>query len=194
MSPDIPAIPQAGVLVAVVGPSGAGKDTLIRAAAEHLAGDDRYRFARRIITRAADRQAEDHETLDREVFEEWEAGGRFSLTWRAHGLCYGLPDAVLREVAGGTIVVANLSRKAIEPAIKVFPRVATITVTAPPEVLVDRIVARGREDRASAQGRVARAVPALELEGLAGEWVVDNSGAIDRSVASFCEILRSLSS
>ena len=40
-----------GCFVAVVGPSGAGKDTIMDAARVALAGDTRFHFVRRIITR-----------------------------------------------------------------------------------------------------------------------------------------------
>ena len=53
-----------GVFVAVVGPSGAGKDTLIDYARAHLAGEPDYEFVRRVITRPNDGSSEDHDTLD----------------------------------------------------------------------------------------------------------------------------------
>ena len=59
---------QTGVLVLVVGPSGAGKDTLMDAARAGLAADPRYRFARRLITRPAMAGAEDHDSCDEAGF------------------------------------------------------------------------------------------------------------------------------
>jgi|GEM_PF-3584554 len=51
-----------GTFIAVVGPSGVGKDTVLRGAMTALAGDGRFVFARRIITRNAGAY-EAHDTL-----------------------------------------------------------------------------------------------------------------------------------
>jgi ribose 1,5-bisphosphokinase len=74
----------AGCLVLVVGPSGAGKDTLIRLARTALAGDARYVFPRRLVTRPPSAD-EDNAEIDEAAFAEGQAAGRFTLSWRAHG-------------------------------------------------------------------------------------------------------------
>ena len=59
-----------GVFVAVVGPSGAGKDTLIAYARAALAGDGTVEFARRVITRPSDASSEDRVTRV-SIFHTW---------------------------------------------------------------------------------------------------------------------------
>src|SRR5919204_601947 len=63
-----------GKLVLVVGPSGAGKDTLLGLARAACADDKNIVFARRVVTREAT-SAEDNEQISIEAFREAEARG-----------------------------------------------------------------------------------------------------------------------
>lgn len=145
------------MLVLVVGPSGAGKDTLLNAARRALAGDARFRFVRRVITRPADSAGEDHEPVTGAEF----AIRDFALHWQAHGLRYGIPADVAGDVARGVVVVANVSRAVVAEAAARFP-VRVIAVTAPPQVLAARLAGRGRETAADIAARLVRAVPLPE--------------------------------
>lgn len=144
-----------GLFVAVVGPSGAGKDTLLRLAQAELAGDSRFRFVRRAVTRAPNPH-EDHATLDGPGFEAAERSGAFALAWAAHGLRYGVPREAVHDVADGRIAVCNLSRAAVAEARRVFGRAACVLVTAPPETLAARIAARGRDAEVESRAPGAR--------------------------------------
>jgi ribose 1,5-bisphosphokinase len=141
------------MLVLVVGPSGAGKDTLLLGAKAALAGNPRYRFVRRVITRPADAGAEDHEAVTETAF----ATRDFALQWQAHGLRYGIPAAIAGDIARGLTVIASVSRLVIEDAARRFP-VKVVEITAPPEVLAARLAARGREDAGNIASRLARVV------------------------------------
>jgi len=56
------------MLVLVVGPSGAGKDTVIEGARAALGDDTRFRFVRRVVTRPVDPGGEAHEAVSEKVF------------------------------------------------------------------------------------------------------------------------------
>ena len=85
------------MFVAIVGPSGAGKDTLIRAVAEAVSDRPEIIFVRRIITRLSDGVTEDHDTMTPEAFEAGRAAGTFCLSWGAHGLFYGFRNRHLMQ-------------------------------------------------------------------------------------------------
>ncbi|MEM0945277.1 MAG: hypothetical protein AAGI70_15175, partial [Pseudomonadota bacterium] len=71
---------RAGRLIAVVGPSGAGKDTLLEGA--RAARPDLV-LARRAITRPGSAGGECHDGLSPSEFERRRAAGGFSIHWQA---------------------------------------------------------------------------------------------------------------
>jgi ribose 1,5-bisphosphokinase len=136
------------MLVLVVGPSGAGKDTLLNAAKDAFSNDPRVHFVRRVITRPADPDGENHEPVTEAEF----AMRDFALSWSAHGLRYGIP-----AVDTAPVVVANVSRGVISAAAARYP-VRVIEVTASPELLAARLAGRGRETAADVALRLGRTV------------------------------------
>ena len=167
------------MLVLVVGPSGAGKDTLLDAARRALAGDPRFHFVRRVITRPADAGGEVHEAVTEEEF----AARDFALQWQVHGLRYGIPaDAI----EAGVVSVANVSRTIIADAARRF-RVRVIEVTAPPDILAARLASRGREDASDVATRLARSVAVPDGVSIA---TVVNNGTLKEGVHRFVAALR----
>ncbi|MCC6009045.1 MAG: phosphonate metabolism protein/1,5-bisphosphokinase (PRPP-forming) PhnN [Rhodobacteraceae bacterium] len=173
----------AGRLVAVVGPSGAGKDTLLAAVARAC---PQLVVARRVITRpATPGGAEAHEPLDRDAFLQARDEGRFAVWWEAHGLLYGIPATIEEALAAGRVVLFNGSRAVIAAARARFPGLEVIAVTAPREVLAARLAARGREGASEVAARLDRAA----LAPPEGARVVDNGGDLASGVAGFLAAL-----
>ncbi len=166
------------MLVLVVGPSGAGKDTLLDAARQALANDPRFRFVRRVITRPADAGGETHEAVTEDEF----ARRDYALQWQAHGLRYGIPAEAIEE---GLVVVANASRTIIGEAAGRFP-VRVIEVTAPAGILAARLGTRGRESDADVAARLARSV---EVPVHVPVETVVNNGSLEDGVARFLAAL-----
>jgi len=178
-----------GTLILVVGPSGAGKDSIIAGAAELLAGQSRLVFARRLITRPVSGSGENHIEISPAEFEELRRRRGFMLSWQAHGLGYGLPRCFTDALDCGRCVVANVSRTVIDEARRDWAPVAVVAVTAAPAVLALRLAARGRESLGNIESRLGRA-SAVTLHD--ADFLVDNNGELSTAVDRFAAILQSL--
>jgi ribose 1,5-bisphosphokinase len=178
-----------GTFVAVAGPSGVGKDTIINFARERLAGRSDFVFARRIITRTADRQSEDHDTLEAAEFAAAREAGAFSLVWQAHGLDYALPRSIDAEIAAGKVAVANISRQLIDQLKARYENFLLVVVSAHRDVIAARLKARGRETDAEIVARLERIAveDTVRYEAIR----LENSGPRERAGERFVSILES---
>lgn len=155
-----------GRLFIVVGPSGAGKDTLI-AGAKVLRPD--LHWARRVITRAEVAGGEPFEGVSLAEFNMRCDDGEFALHWQAHGLSYGVPFSEISPRDTGRDVLINGSRGAMTAALAAFPDMIVLRISAPSHILAERLAARGRESKENILARLARA--SYELD--AGIPVID---------------------
>lgn len=163
-----------GALVAVVGPSGAGKDTLI-ALAQRIIGDHpAVVFPRRIVTRES-AAAEEHDSVSPEEFDRGLGQGAFAFWWDAHGHRYGLPVAVDHHIGFGRTVVCNVSRAVVPGLRRRYERCTVVMIDAPREIRRARILARSRATDGTPEARLDRA--SLANDALAPDLVIDNSGA-----------------
>ena len=178
-----------GVFVAVAGPSGSGKDSVLNYARARLGPlAERIVFARRIITRAELAGSEAHDTLTAQAFEQALRAGHFALSWDANGLRYALPASLDEDMRRGRVVVANVSRAAILPLRERYAHVVPVIVTAPRAVLAERLAARGRESRMEVEARLVRAASADCT--IPGAHVIDNAGALEIAGERFLALLR----
>jgi ribose 1,5-bisphosphokinase len=175
-----------GRLVLVVGPSGAGKDTLISGAKAFYDGSPAVLFPRRVVTRLAT-EAEDHDSLSDENFDRAVASGHFSFWWTAHGHKYGIPRSIDDCIGTNRTVICNVSRSIVAEARSRYANVTVVLVTAPPEVLAARLANRSRDSDGSAALRMARSSNFIDFRpdavienldaGLSVRWFVEIIGA-----------------
>lgn len=159
-----------GRLIAVVGASGAGKDTVMAEMAARRPGLHRVR---RAITRTAEPGGEPFEPVSEADFARRHAAGDFVLSWQAHGLSYGIPAAELSGLATGRDALVNLSRGVLAEAQAAVPRFVVLHVTAPLEVRAKRLAARGRESEEDVLRRLSRRA---DLPAGLPVFEIDNSG------------------
>jgi ribose 1,5-bisphosphokinase len=181
----------AGRLIYVMGPSGVGKDSLMRYARERLAHCGDVLFAHRYITRPADAGGENHIALSDAEFRARSAQGCFALDWEAHGLRYGIGREIDLWLHAGLNVAVNGSREYFPVARSRYPDLAGILVEAAPALLAARLAARGRE---SAENRAAR-LERAELS-TANEQVIRlaNDGPIEVAGERLVNLMRQTAS
>lgn len=176
-----------GRLILVVGPSGAGKDSLIAWCRARLPDDAAIVFPRRVITRAVADLSEDHDAVPETAFGQMAANGDFALHWRAHGLGYGVPASIAGDLAAGRNVVVNVSRAVLDEARRRFAPVTVALVKVPAGILAERLRRRSRETEDDIAGRLARA-GAYDVSG-PDVVTLDNSGSIDAAGSVLAAII-----
>lgn len=172
-----------GRLILVVGPSGAGKDTLIGLAQAACAGDNSIVFPQRVVTREAS-SFENNEAVSPMLFGQMLAHGDFAFQWEAHGLRYGVPYSIIQDVRAGRAIVVNASRTIIDFARRSYANVTVVSVTAPPDVLAKRLAARARLSDGRIDDRLRRAVVAP-----IPDVVINNVGPAEDHAAEFLGII-----
>lgn len=168
-----------GRFIAVVGPSGVGKDSVMSGLVETTPN---IAMLRRVITRAPEAGGEDYEPVDENEFIKRRDAGAFALHWQAHGLYYGVPASVDAQLQAGGDLLVNLSRGVLLDAQTRFDAFLCLSLTAPKEVLALRLAGRGRESAKEVERRLSRStfsipqgVPMIEI---------DNSGALEDTIAA----------
>ncbi len=147
-----------GRLVYVVGPSGAGKDSVIDWLRQRLPQDARVHFARRTITRPVQPEGEQHDSVDMAAFTRLREAGAFAMHWEANALHYGIARTELAARCNGKTVVVNGSRAYLPEAVRLFPELVVAHITADAETLRSRLLARRRETAQMVDARVQRAL------------------------------------
>jgi ribose 1,5-bisphosphokinase len=175
-----------GRLVLVVGPSGAGKDTLLGLARAACADDGNIVFPRRVITREAS-ASEDNEEVSAGAFQEALTRGEYAMHWEAHGHCYALSCAIDDEIRIGRTIVANVSRTVIGAMRRAYADVTVVLITAPTDVLAERIAMRARGSDGKLENRLRRTV---EDASAAPDVTIVNTGSADYHSRQLVRIIK----
>lgn len=178
-------------LVYVMGPSGAGKDSLLEYSRTRLAGLP-VAFARRHITRPAGAGGENHVAVSPQEFRLLLEQGRFAMHWRANGLCYGVGVEIDAWMAHGLLVVVNGSRGAYGDVLARYPDMLGLLVSASEAELRRRLTARGREGGEAVRARLERSRHVEEHLRDGGEIMeLANEGSLEEAGEALSALLRS---
>ena len=175
-----------GRLILVVGPSGAGKDTLLGFAKAACADDHDIVFPRRLITRQAS-ASDDNEEIGADAFQRAAAAGDYAMHWEAHGHRYALSRAINDEIRAGRTVIANVSRTVIAAARRDYASATVVLVTAPPDVLAARLSMRARSSDGLLAQRLARTV---DESTATPDFTIVNSGTAEYHARQLVRIIR----
>ncbi|WP_299687815.1 phosphonate metabolism protein/1,5-bisphosphokinase (PRPP-forming) PhnN [uncultured Tateyamaria sp.] len=174
-----------GRLIAVVGPSGVGKDSVMAGIHDAMPG---LHLVRRVITRTPGLGGEDYDGVTMAQFDDMVANGAFAVHWGAHGLHYGVPVSVKYQLNRGADCLVNFSRSALAQAADAFPRLLVLNLTAAPATLARRLAARGRETEDDIEKRLLQAhkplPPGLDVLHVA------NDGPLPETVARATALLQ----
>jgi ribose 1,5-bisphosphokinase len=177
-----------------MGPSGAGKDSVIDGAREQLARIPVH-VARRIITRSAESVGEQAIGVSAQRFSVMQQSGDFAMNWRANGHDYGISVDINRRLADGGHVLVNGSRDYLPEAQRRYPDLLPIVLIVERSVLRQRLQRRARENEEEIAQRLQRndhldmALVGPQAAPGALEYL-DNSGTLSSAVERLMAILR----
>ena len=181
-------MPAPGRLFYVVGPSGVGKDSLLRWVRTNLGDSQQVHFATRTITRAA-HPSENHDPVTADDFWQKAGDGGFSMIWLANGACYAVQRGIEAYLRAGCDVVVNGSREYVPQVIEAFPESRIVWISAEAGLVAHRLAARQRESGAALLQRVRRATAFTAPENH-NVIHLDNSGPIEVAGAQLLALLQ----
>jgi ribose 1,5-bisphosphokinase len=109
--------------------------------------------------------------------------------WEAHGHGYGLPRAIDDDIRAGRSVVVNVSRGVVDAMRRGYADVTVVAITAPPEVLAERLAARARSSDGQLADRLGRAVDGAAA---APDVTIVNLGSVEHHARELVRIIKGM--
>ena len=179
-----------GTLFLVVGNSGSGKDSIIKAVLERYPSDLKsIRLTQRYITRPPS-EDEDNISINPEEFRKMSKQGKFALEWHIYGLDYGVPIEIDSWLKNGHPVIVNVSRTIVKKACEIYGNLKIIFIEVPFEITLKRLKARARESGKKLEERIERAKKNQKFS--EADFIVDNSEELENAINQFLNYLVSV--
>jgi guanylate kinase len=182
-----------GLLLAVSGPSGVGKTTIVHEVIRRMGGE----FSVSATTRARterERDGVDYHFVDQETFQRWIDAGRFLEYAQVFGRSwYGtLQSQVEHALDEGKLIVLDIDVQGAKNVKLKMPRAFTVFVLPPDEeTLLKRLRGRGREDDAAIERRFAEAqteIAFAKTSGVYDAFVVNDD--LELAIDQVCDLVR----
>ncbi len=142
----------------LMGPSGSGKDSLLRQCRSRITVADRCFIAHRYITREPELTGENHIWLSEQEFSKRLNLDAFAMHWQANDYHYGIGSEIDVWLDQGINVLVNGSRGYLAQARERYHhRLVPLVVSVDPDCLEQRLRQRGRETEAQIVERIERA-------------------------------------
>jgi len=179
-----------GTLFLVVGNSGSGKDSIIKAVLEKYPSDLKsIRLTQRYITRPPSGD-EDNISISPEKFREMSKQGKFALELHIYCLDYGVHIEIDSCLKKGHPVLVNVSRTIVKKACEIYRNLKIIFIEVPFEITLKRLKTRARESGKRLEERIERAKKNQKFSD--SDFIVDNSEELENAINQFLNYLVSV--
>lgn len=174
----------------LMGPSGSGKDSLLRYCRSQITEADRCFIAHRYITRPPELDGENHIWLSELEFSKRLKLQAFAMHWQANDLHYGIGNEINSWLDQGINVLVNGSRGYLAQAQQLYHhRLIPLVVEVDVDLLEQRLRQRGRETDQQIQQRLER-VCRYQQQLPASMIRIDNSGTIEQGASRLLAEIR----
>src|SRR5436190_5099524 len=141
---------------------------------------------RGVVTREAT-AFENNDSVSPDDFWQAHGEGEFAVHWEAYGHCYALPCTINDDIRANRTVVANVSRTVIEAMRRAYANAVVVSITAPAQVLAERLESRRRSSDGQLTERLVRKVDAVAS---ASDVTIINVGSAEHHAHELVRIIR----